>query len=153
MKPTVYIDTSVVGGAFDEEFKLWTNLFFKAVRNGEYKIAVSSILKEELLNAPERVKNFLSDIPDEQIVNIKVIDEAIERADLYLDAGITGRGSLADCTHIATATVYKIDILISWNFKHIVNLNKIKLYNGVNIQHGYGNLEIRTPRELLDYDN
>jgi len=153
MEPSVYIDTSVVGGAFDEEFELWTNLFFKAVRKGEYRIVVSSILKDELLNAPEHVNTYLNDIPDEQIVNININNEAIELANLYLNAGITGLGSLADCTHIATATVFKIDILISWNFKHIVNLNKIKLYNGVNIQHGYGNLEIRTPRELLDYDH
>ena len=130
MKPIVYIDTSVVGGAFDEEFELWTNLLFKAVRNGEFRIAVSSILEDELLNAPEHVNTFLNDIPEEQIVNIKVNDEAIELANLYLNAGIIGPGSLADCTHIATATVYKIDVLISWNFKHIVNLNRIKLYNG-----------------------
>lgn len=44
----------------------------------------------------------------------------------------------------------KVDILVSWNFKHIVNLNRIRLYNATNLKYGYQILEIRTPREILN---
>jgi hypothetical protein len=50
------------------------------------------------------------------------------------------------------ASIYKADVLASWNFKHIVNLNRIKGYNGVNLKYGYPVVEIRSPKELLDYD-
>tara|TARA_Y100001972_G_C7634721_1_gene318609 strand:- start:225 stop:692 length:468 start_codon:yes stop_codon:yes gene_type:complete len=153
MSPIVYVDTSVIGGVFDVEFELWTNLFFKAVHKGEFRIGVSSILKDELLNAPTHVSSFLDKFEADCVIDLALDKEAIHLADQYLKSGIVGKGSLADCRHIATATVNKIDILASWNFKHIVNLNKIKHYNGINIQNGYGILEIRTPRELIDYGN
>jgi len=61
--------------------------------------------------------------------------------------------SLDDCQHIAMATINKVDILASWNFKHIVNINRIRGYNGVDLKKGYATLEIRNPRELIDYEN
>ena len=149
----VYIDTSVVGGVFDEEFELWTTIFFEKVKNSEFKISISELLVEELKPAPEHIRNFISYIPDEQIVIARYDNEARELADKYQEAGIVGPTSLTDCRHIATATVNNIRILTSWNFKHIVNLNKIQLYNAVNIKEGYIPLEIRTPRELLNYEN
>lgn len=92
-------------------------------------------------------------MPEEQILVARYEEDARELADKYQEAGIVGPTSLTDCRHIATATVNNIRILASWNFKHIVNLNKIQLYNVVNIKDGYIPLEIRTPRELLDYEN
>ncbi|MEM9341113.1 MAG: PIN domain protein, partial [Bacteroidota bacterium] len=71
----------------------------------------------------------------------------------YIKAGIVGKSSLTDCRHIATATVNNIRVVTSWNFKHIVNLNKIQKYNAINISEGYNQLEIRTPRELLNYED
>ena len=56
----------------------------------------------------------------------------------------------ADALHIAVATVARVDVLVSWNFKHIVNLRRIHAYNAVNLKRGYPLLEIRTPREVLD---
>ena len=149
----VYIDTSVVGGVFDKEFELWTNIFFDQVRNGEFKIAVSELLVEELKPAPEHIRDFIYTLPEDQVLVARYEDDARELADKYQEAGIVGPTSLTDCRHIATATVNNIRILASWNFKHIVNLNKIQLYNAVNIKEGYIPLEIRTPRELLDYEN
>lgn len=149
----VYIDTSVVGGYFDEEFELWTKMFFKSVEEGKFKIVVSEILYTELTNAPQQVKQFLSEITAERILVADYNEEAKQLANKYLEANIVGKTSLTDCRHIATATVNEIDILTSWNFKHIVNLDKIHLYNGVNLQNGYRTIEIRTPRELLDYEN
>lgn len=149
----VYIDTSVVGGYFDEEFELWTKLFFKSVKEEKFKIAVSEILYTELINAPKRVRSLLSEMTKEQFVFVEYNEEARQLANKYLEANIVGQTSLTDCRHIATATVNEIDILTSWNFKHIVNLDKIHLYNGVNLQNGYRTIEIRTPRELLTYEN
>lgn len=149
----VYIDTSVVGGVFDKEFELWTNLFFKSVEEKTYKIATSALLDAELEDAPEYVRNFLDGIPDEHRTEANYNEDAIALADIYQAEGIVGPTSLTDCRHIATATVNGINILASWNFKHIVNLNKIRLYNAVNLKSGYNVLEIRTPRELLEYEN
>ena len=148
----VYIDTSVVGGYFDDEFELWTKLFFESVIKGRFKIAISELLNAELLNAPDKVKHFLSSIPEQQQVRANYNNEAKQLANKYLESNIVGKSSLTDCRHIATATVNEIEILTSWNFKHIVNLDKIHLYNGVNLQNGYRTIEIRTPRELLDYE-
>ena len=149
----VYIDTSVVGGYFDEEFELWTKLFFDSVKTGRFEIATSELLNAELLNAPEQVKRFLTSIPDEHKILANYNNEAKQLANKYIEANIVGKSSLTDCRHIATATVNEIDILTSWNFKHIVNLDKIHLYNGVNLQNGYRTIEIRTPRELLTYED
>ncbi len=52
--------------------------------------------------------------------------------------------------HIAVATLGRVDVVVSWNFKHIVNLNRIRLYNSVNLKLGYPMIEIRSPREVLD---
>lgn len=149
----VYIDTSVVGGVFDQEFELWTNIFFNEVNQHVYKIATSSLLEAELENAPTHVRDFLDQIPESNRIEVAYSVEAIELADKYIEEGIVGPTSLTDCRHIATATVNKINVLASWNFKHIVNLNKIRQYNAVNLKEGFSTLEIRTPRELLEYEN
>ena len=71
-------------------------------------------------------------------------------AQKYLDDNIVSENCRGDALHIAIATVIGVDVLVSWNFKHIVNLNKIKLFNSVNFREGYNMLEIRTPREVLN---
>lgn len=146
----VYIDTSVIGGNFDEEFKFWTELFFKEVKKGQFQIVISEHLINELYFAREDVKSFLDSIPEKHKLFIEYTMEAKLLADLYLKEKIVGPSSAVDCRHIATATVSNIEVLTSWNFKHIVNLNKIRLYSAVNIREGFRNIEIRSPREILD---
>lgn len=153
MIPTVYIDTSVVGGLFDEEFQLWTKLFFDEVTQGNYKVAISDILLMELGSAPTKVKDYLNELSNNQIVTINLNEEAEQLANMYLEEKIVGFKSLSDCQHIATATTHNVEVLVSWNFKHIVNLDKIRLYNSVNLREGYRTIEIRTPRELLHHGN
>mgnify|MGYP001111561793 CR=1 FL=1 len=152
MDRSVYIDTSVVGGNFDEEFELWTRLFFDAVKNGEYKIAISDLLTQELKLAGEQVRSFLDQIPNRHKIYVELTEESENLAQAYINNGIVGIKSITDCRHIATATVNKIELLTSWNFKHIVNLNKIHLYNGINLQKGYRTIEIRTPSEIVNYE-
>ena len=151
MKQRVYIDTSVVGGYFDEEFSKDTIPFFISVSNGDLIIIISDLLEAELLRAPDFVKKLLANIPETSKEKIKLSQDAIDLADKYIDANVVGKTSRADCQHIAIATLAKADVLISWNFKHIVNLARIRGYNGINYQNGYNLLEIRTPKEIEKY--
>lgn len=149
----VYIDTSVVGGQFDKEFSADTVPFFDAVSNGLFTIIVSDLLEAELLRAPQQVRDFLTTLPSQQIESIRLTSEAAQLADQYITAKVVGQTSRADCQHIAMATLAKADVLVSWNFKHIVNLDKIRGYNGINYQLGHNMIEIRTPKEIINYDN
>ena len=146
----IYIDTSVVGGVFDEEFRDASQSFFAKVRSGEFVIVVSRLLRDELVLAPQQVRNYLDGFEISMIEEVNSSDEALDLADLYVAEKVVGATSLADCQHIATATVHRVDVLVSWNFKHIVNLKRIRGYNSVNLKHGYPMLEIRTPTEVLD---
>jgi len=144
----IYIDNSVLGGYFDEEFEDDTKKFFDKVKKGDYKIVISDITESELLDAPERVKILLNDL------NIEYeADESIALADEYIKEKVVGQTSRNDCLHIAIATVARLDLLVSWNFKHIVNIERIRGYNGINIKNGYPLLEIRSPKEVIDYEN
>jgi predicted nucleic acid-binding protein len=149
----VYIDTSVVGGQFDKEFSADTIPFFEAVTNGQIIIILSDLLEAELLRAPQHVRDFLATLPAHQIESIRLTQDAANLADQYIVAKVVGQTSRADCQHIAMATLAKADVLVSWNFKHIVNLDKIRGYNGINYQLGHHMLEIRTPKEIINYDN
>ncbi len=153
MKQRVYIDTSVVGGYFDVEFSRETIPFFERVKNGELTIIVSDILLAELFRAPEFIKELLINIPEEFKEDVRLSPEATELADKYIEAKVVGKTSKADCQHIAIATLANADVLVSWNFKHIVNLDRIRGYNGINYQNGYKMIEIRTPKEIIKYGN
>jgi hypothetical protein len=148
-----YIDTSIVGGYYDAEFLTETRALFERLRNRELIFVRSSVLEQELSKAPEPVRNLLALYPDECFDYVELTAEALELADKYIAEKVVGKASLEDCRHIALATISKVDVLTSWNFKHIVNLNKIKGYNGVNLKNGYPVIEIRNPRELLKYDD
>lgn len=73
---------------------------------------------------------------------------AEELAAAYIEDGAIDARMRADALHIALATVARVDVLVSWNFRHIVNLKRIRAYNAVNLKSGYPVLEIRTPREV-----
>ena len=153
MKQRIYIDTSVVGGYFDDEFSSDTIPFFEQAKNGEIIIIVSDLLDAELLRAPEFVKKLLTGIPETNIERVKLSKLAVILADKYIAAKVVGKTSRADCQHIAIATICNADVLVSWNFKHIVNLGRIRGYNGINYQNGFKMIEIRTPKELRSYGN
>lgn len=153
MKTKLYLDTSVFGGYFEREFELWTKILFNQIYKGEYTIVYSRLTDMELLPAPERVKKLIDSIPGFCMEYIDITDNAIELAEHYLKENVVGKTSRADCTHIALATLNHADILVSWNFKHIVNVNRIRGYNAVNYKFGHKILEIRTPREILEYEN
>jgi hypothetical protein len=143
-----YIENSVVGGYFDDEFKEHTQKLFDEFKKGVYKPVISSHVIAELENgAPEHVKENLKTIDYEEYT---VNEEMIQLAEKYMDQKIVSENYYSDALHIAVATVIGVDVLVSWNFKHIVNLDKIKLFNSVNLREGYNIFEIRTPREVIE---
>ncbi|MBI5302478.1 MAG: PIN domain protein [Chloroflexi bacterium] len=150
MIPRIYIDTSVVGGCFDKEYakesmQLWHEF------NGGKKIAVASdLLLLELEEAPLRVRQLLNDLPADSVEYVSLDEEALALANAYLLDGAVAESSQSDARHIAIATVARVDVLVSWNFKHIVNLNRIRRFNAVNLKRGYPIIEIRSPSEVLN---
>ena len=153
MKQRIYIDTSVVGGFFDEEFKEPTTMLFDRLENGEVIFVVSDLLDLELIGAPQHVKDHLLKYSSDKFERVELTEDAIKLADTYIREKVVGKTSLEDCRHIALATIHKVDVLASWNFKHIVNLDRIKGYNSVNLQLGYSMIEIRSPKDLVNYGN
>ena len=153
MKQRIYIDTSIVGGYFDMEFKEATLKLFKRLDDGEIIFVVSDLLDLELLNAPQQVSDLLKNYSSDNFQRIELTQEAIHLADQYIAEKVVGKTSIEDCRHIALATIHKVDVLASWNFKHIVNLERIKGYNSVNLKLGYAMIEIRSPKDLINYGN
>ncbi|MEJ2067708.1 MAG: PIN domain protein [Deltaproteobacteria bacterium] len=149
MKPRVYIDTSVVGGCFDEEFAFWSLKLFDEFRVGDKTAVVSDLTRHELESAPKNVKGVILSLPERSIENIFLTDEAEQLASVYLSNGVVGKKHIADAQHIAIASVEKVDVLVSWNFQQIVNLDRIHAFNAVNLMLGYPLLEIRSPREVI----
>jgi predicted nucleic acid-binding protein len=153
MKQRIYIDTSVVGGFFDEEFKEPTQKLFERLEKDEVVFVISDLLELELIDAPEHVRELLYKYSSEKFERVTLTEETILLADSYISTGVVGKTSLEDCRHIALATVNKVDILASWNFNHIVNLDRIKGYNSVNLRMGYPMIEIRSPKDLIHYED
>ncbi len=145
----VYVDTSVFGGCFDAEFEEWSNRLIEEFKAGFKVLVVSDLTLKELEGAPPDVRNLVEEIPEEDREYVVLNDEARGLARHYIEEGVVSEGYLVDAQHIAIATVSRVDVLVSWNFKHIVNLSKIRLYNSVNLKYGYPLLEIRSPREVL----
>lgn len=149
----IYLDTSVFGEYFDPELELWTKILFDKIKQGEYKVIYSKLNDIELTTAPEKVRNLVSGLSQDFLELVDISDQAIDLAESYLKENVVGKTSRADCIHIALATLNNADILVSWNFKHIVNINRIRGYNAVNYKLGNKILEIRTPREILEYED
>jgi predicted nucleic acid-binding protein len=153
MKQRIYIDTSVFGGYFDEEFSEHTIPLFERLKNNEFTLLFSTVTEDELENAPEKVKEFVKGISALNTEFIDTTEEAVELASEYIAEKVVGQTSFADCLHIALATISRADYLVSWNFKHIVNVHRIRGYNSINIKNGYRQLEIRSPREFEKYED
>jgi len=151
-KLLVYVDASVVGGCEDAEFATDSLALWERFRTGQYVLVLSEHTIRELRGAPPAVRNRITEIPRESQVVLPDQPEAITLAEAYLRHGILGPGSYSDALHIALATIRRVDVLVSWNFRHIVNFGRIRLFNGVNMQEGFGSIEIRTPKEVLDYE-
>jgi hypothetical protein len=149
MKPRIYVDTSVIGGCEDDEFAAHSLQLMECFIRGDFVLALSTLTVQELAAAPDEVRRHLAKVPEANIETLRLDVEAQELAEDYIAEGVIAVRMRADAQHIAMATVARIDVLVSWNFKHIVNLYRIHGYNSVNLRRGYPTLEIRAPREVL----
>lgn len=152
MKEKIYIDTSVFGGYFDVEFEIPTKLFFKELKSNNNILLLSDVTISELENAPFKVKELVNEYTKSNFEYLQLNDEVVELAENYIREKVVGKTSRNDCLHIALATINSASILVSWNFKHIVNVQRIRNYNSINIKNGYPILEIRSPLEVLNYE-
>lgn len=152
MKPRIYIDTSVIGGCYDDEFQGSSKKLIDLFKAGQAIALISELTRIELKDAPLRIQHVVSQIPVKNIEELKLTQESSTLAQNYITESVIGQANSVDAEHIAIATINKADILVSWNFQHIVNLERIRGYNSVNLKWGYPILEIRTPSEVISYD-
>lgn len=148
----IYVDTSVFGGCFDEEFREDSRALFDVAQEGKAMLLISDVLLDELRGAPEEVFSLIENLPVACFERITQNTECGSLANLYMSAGVVGQGAAADALHVAVATVWQSDVIVSWNFKHLVNLEKVRGFNAVNLKEGYPSIDIRSPREVLLYE-
>ena len=148
----VYADTSVFGGAFDEEFSTPSRTFFEQVRQGRFQLVISALVRRELQDAPARVRDH-AEMVLAYASDVDAYDEAMQLRDAYLSAQIVTQNSADDAFHVSMATVSGCSLVVSWNFRHIVHFDKIPLYNRVNESNGYRPIAIYSPNEVIWYED
>ena len=148
----VYADTSVFGGCFDDEFAGESQRFFQEVRTGRFLLVVSQMTLFELREAPAKVREVLTQLPPETVEIIENTEEVAVLRDAYVSAGVLGESSIQDAAHVAAASVGDVDLIVSWNFKHIVHFEKIRGFHAVNLLKGYRMIEIYSPREVAGHE-
>lgn len=149
----IYVDTSVIGGCFDTEFAEASWAVIDMAKSGKMVILISDILLAELENARDRVRAVLANLSREETYDAATTDEAIFLWRSYLNAGVVSDTSKNDALHVAIATVHKADVIVSWNFKHFVNVDRIRRFNAVNLTLGYQTIDIRSPDEVRSYED
>jgi len=147
----VYADTSVFGGVFDDAFAKPSRTFFEQVRQGRFQFVSSALVREEIAAAPQEVRMLFEEMGEWMEMH-EIRDDGVDLQLAYLGKGIVGEGCLADALHVAMAVVLDSAVLLSWNFKHIVHFQKVPLYNAVNRIHGYPEIAICSPQEVIGYD-
>lgn len=119
---------------------------------GEALLVLSDLTLLELQEAPVDVRTVLEKVPEKHREYVELTEEATILAQRYIDTEVIGAAKRVDAQHIAIATINRVEVLVSWNFRHIVNLQRIRGYNSVNLLQGYPLLEIRTPEEVVNYE-
>ena len=153
MKQRIYFDTSVFGGVFDSEFDESTLQLFERVKLGKIICVYSDLTETELMKAPKNIIEYFKSLPKKYMERVEIDNDILTLATKYIEEKVVGQTSFDDCLHIATATIHKADILASWNFKHIVNVYRIRGYNSINLRMNYTSLEIRSPKEITEYED
>ena len=151
--PRVYIDTSVIGGCFDSEFRAWSQALMRDFRMGRLIPVLSEVIAIEIEGAPSFVQERFEDLLIQEHEFLRTHAEALELARLYQERRILTPKYYDDGLHIALATTAEADVLVSWNFKHIVHFEKIRLFNAVNMEQRYKSLLIHTPREVAKQED
>jgi predicted nucleic acid-binding protein len=153
MPPSIrrlYADTSVFGGAFDTEFVAPTQRLLAQIRSGRFELVTSVVVQDEVSRGPEEVRGLFASLADPQAV-IEPSDEALRLAGAYVEAGVITEKWRADGLHVAVATLAGCIAVVSWNFRHIVHVEKAKGYNAVNMAQGCAQIAICSPPEVIEY--
>lgn len=146
----VYVDTSVIGGVFDDKFGEASALFFAQAKSGRFETVISGLVVAEIENSPPVVRSLFDEILDVcEVAELTAFGE--ELANSYVKSGVVGAKRFFDALHVATATLSGCRALVSWNYRHLVHIEKEPLYNAVNKIHGYNEIAICTPSELIEY--
>ena len=145
----LYLDTSVFGGCFDKEFEIWSNQLFSEINSGNHTAIISKTTIGELKDALPKVSNLIKIIPTEFKEFVTETEETVSLAEHYVKEGVLTEKNKIDAIHIAIATINRVDVIVSWNFKHMVNLIRIRNYNAVNLKLGYAVIDIRSPKEVV----
>ena len=147
----IYTDTSVFGGVFDDEFAISSRQFFMLVQHGRFELMVSDITRREIAVAPTKVQLLFNEILP-YMRNRAINEEILQLRDAFVSAGIVDEKWADDAGHVAAAIVGEADLIVSWNFKHIVHFDKIRQYNAISLLKGYHEVDIRSPAEVIDYE-
>ncbi|TFH14513.1 MAG: PIN domain protein [Lentisphaerales bacterium] len=148
-KPRIYVDSSVIGGCCDDEFREESRALLAMASRGQVHLILSELLVRELEGAPEEVRTVPALIPSDAFESVSLSVEAQELRDRYLEANVVGPAQSNDAYHVALATVAKAEMIVSWNFRHIVHFDKIRGFNAVNLREGYLPIEIHSPKEVV----
>lgn len=146
--PTLYLDTSVLGGYFDDEFAEATRNLWRQMEQRRFRFFTSLVTVDELTEAPERVRELMATTFSPQDT-LDVTAEMEQLAAAYMAQSILPPKYSDDARHVAVCTVARIDYLVSWNFRHLVNVEREKGFNAVNLLQGYSTVRIVNPLELI----
>ena len=147
----IYVDTSVIGGCCDDEFREWSTALMADFRVGSYLPVISTIVQAEIADAPAEVLEKYEDLLDCEPEVLDLTADADALAGEYVARKILTERFHSDALHIALATLGAVDMLVSWNFRHIVHFQKIRLFHATNVALGYKPVEIYSPREVASH--
>jgi hypothetical protein len=150
-KTSIYVDTSVIGGCCDPEFQEWSNGLLGDFQAGKFLLFLSELTDAEIDDAPLAVRDVYRQFRNCSEEILVLNSEVVELAAVYLSRGILAERYQDDARHIAMATIAAVDLVVSWNFKHIVHFDKIQKFNAVNLEMGYKPIMIYSPREVTTY--
>jgi hypothetical protein len=147
----IYLNTFVIGGSHDIEFVTWSNGLMKNFRLKNYQPVLSQLTFDEMNKAPQQVQDTLTRLMDYEPRILEITEDALELSEEYLNRKILNPKFRDDALHIALASLSNVDVLVSWNFRHIVHYDKIRLFNAVNIENGLKSIDIYSPCEVTNY--
>ena len=153
-KIKVYLDTSVISHLLQNdvpEKMADTRQLWEMFRAGKYDVYLSTVTLEELKSCSEPKQSQLFDYLGQiDYTLVQINDNVAEVAQEIIEMGILTKKSYDDCQHIGAAIVSECDCIISWNFKHIVNIKTIRGIRAINNLKGRKPIEILNPTVLLE---
>jgi len=146
----IYADTSVFGGIYDIGFSEGSKKLLASFKKGERKMMISDLVIEELTDARQEIRRQVNTVPERFKIHANHSRKAHMLAARYIEEGVLTARSKDDALHIATATLQSADLIASWNFKHMVNKEKIELFNKINAKCGFRSITIKTPDQIVN---